>query len=220
MPRKRPQTRLDPETLLTAYANGAFPMADPDTGRVEFYRCDPRCVIPLDDRFHVPKSLARVVRSGRFELRVDTAFERVMRECATDRNVDNRSWISETIIKAYVRLHELGFAHSIEAWLRAPSAPAEEARLVGGLYGVSLGAAFFGESMFCRPAVGGRDASKVCFVHLVELLRAKGFRLLDSQYANEHILRFGATEIPADAYMRLLEDAVCSPRAWSAGDGV
>jgi leucyl/phenylalanyl-tRNA--protein transferase len=206
MARRRAEVQLDPETLLTAYANGAFPMADPDTGRIEYYRCDPRCVIPLDGRFHVPKSLLRVVRSGRFEIKTDSCFERVMRECATDRNDDNRSWISDGIIAAYTKLHELGFAHSVEAW--------RDDTLVGGLYGVSLGQAFFGESMFSRPALGGRDASKVCLVALVNILRRRGFQLLDSQYANEHILRFGAIEIPVEKYMATLESAVCEPAAW------
>ncbi|MBL9119802.1 MAG: leucyl/phenylalanyl-tRNA--protein transferase [Phycisphaerae bacterium] len=206
MPRRRAEVQLDPESLLTAYANGAFPMADPDTGRVSYYQCDPRCIIPLDDRFHVPKSLARVVRSGRFDIRTDTSFERVMRECATDRNEDNRSWISEDIIAAYTTLHRLGFAHSVEAW--------RDHELVGGLYGVSLGEAFFGESMFSRPAIGGRDASKVCLVTLIDILRRRGFRLLDSQYANDHIVRFGAIEVPATEYMTMLAETVLAPAAW------
>ena len=214
MARRRAEVQLDPETLLSAYANGAFPMADPDTGRIAYYRCDPRCVIPLDERFHVPKSLARTVRSGRFEIRTDTCFGRVMRECATDRNEENRSWISEGIVAAYTRLHELGFAHSVEAWRVDPAEGAP--RLVGGLYGVSLGRAFFGESMFSRPALGGRDASKACLVALVEILRRRGFLLLDSQYANDHILRFGAIEIPVEEYMSRLEPAVCAPTAWGA----
>ena len=214
MARRRAEVQLDPESLLTAYANGAFPMADPDTGRVSYYQCDPRCIVPLDDRFHVPKSLARVVRSGRFEIRTDTSFERVMRECATDRNEDNRSWISESIIAAYAKLHELGHAHSVEAW--RPDRPGGEPQLVGGLYGVSLGAAFFGESMFSRPTLGGRDASKVCLVALIDNLRRRGFRLLDSQYANDHILQFGAIEIPAEEYLAILEGAVCEPPAWGS----
>ncbi len=213
MPRRRAEPPLDPETLLTAYANGAFPMADPDTGRVSFYSCDPRCIIPLDERFHVAKSLARTVRSQRFEIRVDTSFTAVMRACATDRGADNRCWISDRLIAAYTALHELGFAHSVEAWTR-PTATTE-GELVGGLYGVSIGAAFFGESMFSRPDRGGRDASKVCLVHLVELLRSKGFRLLDSQFANDHILRFGAIELPAEEYLTLLEQAIVTPRLWS-----
>ncbi|MBL9150819.1 MAG: leucyl/phenylalanyl-tRNA--protein transferase [Phycisphaerae bacterium] len=191
---------LSPESLLFAYANGAFPMSDPDTGRVDYYTCDPRCVIPLDDRFHIAKSLARTVKSGRFTIRFDTAFGAVIRACATDRNEENRSWISDEIVAAYEALHRLGFAHSVEAW--------RQGTLVGGLYGVSLGAAFFGESMFSRPALGGRDASKVCMVHLVERLRERGFELLDSQYGNPLIHAFGAFDVAADEYERLLERAV------------
>lgn len=212
MARRRAEVQLDPESLLTAYANGAFPMADPDTGRISYFQCDPRCIIPLDGRFHVPKSLARVVRSGRFEIRTDTSFERVMRACASDRDEDNRSWISDRIIAAYAKLHELGFAHSVEAW--RPAAAGCEPQLVGGLYGVSLGAAFFGESMFSRPEFGGRDSSKVCLVHLVATLRARGFTLLDSQYANDHILRFGAIEIEVDEYMQQLAAAITAERRW------
>lgn len=214
MARKRPESRLDPETLLTAYANGAFPMADPNSGRVTYYQSDPRCIIPLDGSFHVPKSLARVVRTGRFTIRTDTAFTAVMRACATDRDPENRCWISERMITAYTTLHEHGFAHSVEAWLPPPIGSGEPERLVAGLYGVTIGAAFFGESMFSRPDLGGRDASKVCLVHLVELLCAKGFTLLDSQYANEHILRFGAIEIPAEEYLRRLELAIIVGRCW------
>jgi leucyl/phenylalanyl-tRNA---protein transferase len=210
MARKRPTSALDPEELLNAYANGAFPMADPGTGRISFYSCDPRCIIPLDDRFHVPKSLARVVRAGKFEVRFDTCFTEVMTECATDRNTDNRTWISKRMILAYTKLHELGFAHSVEAWLSSK----DGSTLVGGLYGVAIGTAFFGESMFTRPDRGGRDASKVCLVHLIETLRTKGFTLLDSQYSNEHIVRFGAVEIGVEEYTKLLDEAVMTDQRW------
>ena len=205
MGRSPRQPRLDPPTLLAAYASGAFPMADPDTGAVDFYACDPRCILPLE-RFHVPTSLARVVRARRFTVRFDTDFEAVIRGCATDRGGDNRCWISPAMIEAYRQLHALGFAHSVEAWLGGV--------LVGGLYGVRLGSAFFGESMFARPELGGRDASKVCLVHLVERLREGGFTLLDSQYANDHILRFGAIEISAAEYLERLEQAIETPARW------
>jgi leucyl/phenylalanyl-tRNA--protein transferase len=206
MARRRRDIDLSPETLLSAYASGAFPMADPETGRVHYYTCDPRCVVPLDERFHVPGSLLRRVRSGRFEIRCDAAFGEVIRACAVDRDAENRSWIGAPLIAAYERLHELGFAHSIEAY--------RDDRLVGGLYGVALGRAFFGESMFCRPDLGGTDASKVCLVHLVAELRRRGFLLLDSQYANDHVLRFGAIEIAARDYGRLLERALEAGRGW------
>lgn len=203
MPRRRAEPPLDPESLLTAYANGAFPMADPDTGRVAYYSCDPRCVLPLDERFHVAKSLARTVRSGRFEIRVDTSFTAVMRACAVDRGGDNRCWINERLIAAYSELHALGFAHSVEAWTK-PTALDDSAELVGGLYGVSIGAAFFGESMFSRET----DASKVALVHLVHRLRCGGFELLDTQFTTNHLVRFGAIDVPRRRYSKMLERAV------------
>ncbi len=206
MARRRTKADLSPQTLLSAYASGAFPMASPRTGTVRFYSCDPRCVIPLDDRFHVPKSLGRVIRSGRFEVRFDTSFADVIRRCGTDREAGNQTWINAEIIAAYEHLHELGFSHSVEAW--------RDEVLVGGLYGVALGAAFFGESMFSDPANGGRDASKVCLVHLVDRLRTRGFQLLDSQYANDHILRFGAVQIDTSEYESLLATAVAGPQRW------
>lgn len=209
MTRRPPDADLSPESLLMAYASAAFPMADPDTGSVHFYTCDPRCVIPLDERFHVPRSLRRVVRSGRFSIRVDTAFGAVVRACAHDRDEINRCWIGGGMVEAYERMHALGLAHSVEAWL--------DEVLVGGLYGVALNAAFFGESMFCRPDLGGRDASKVCLVHLVDRLRGDGFTLLDSQYGNPLIHAFGAVDIDAREYDSLLREALEGPGHWSAG---
>ena len=186
--------RLDPETLLTAYAQGVFPMAD-RAGRVRWYTADPRGVIPLDGpSFHVPRTLRQLVRQGRFDVRVDTDFEAVMRACAAGRA--DGTWISDGLVRAYARLHEMGFAHSVEAW--------RDGRLVGGLYGVSLGAAFFGESMFHRA----RDASKVALVHLVDRLRARGFELLDAQASTQHLRRFGCVDIPADEYLLRLKRAL------------
>ncbi|MFO0829988.1 MAG: leucyl/phenylalanyl-tRNA--protein transferase [Phycisphaerales bacterium] len=203
---RRNDIDLSPPTLLGAYASGAFPMADPESGRVDYYSCDPRCLIPLDERFHVAKSLARVVRSGRFRITFDTAFGATVRACAAPRGEDRSGWIGPELIPAYERLHELGFAHSVEAW--------RDGRLVGGLYGVSLGGAFFGESMFSRPEDGGRDASKVCLVHLVERLRERGFALLDSQYGNDHIYSFGAQDVAARDYLALLATAIDGPQRW------
>ncbi|MSR18529.1 MAG: leucyl/phenylalanyl-tRNA--protein transferase [Phycisphaerales bacterium] len=191
---------LTSESLLAAYSQGAFPMADPESGKVEFFACDPRFLLPLDDRFHVPKSLKRVVRSGRFEVRRDTAFAEVVSQCARDRTSDNRNWISPAMVQAYVKLHGEGFAHSVEAW--------SEGRLVGGLYGVSIGRAFFGESMFSRPDQGGTDASKVALVHLVSDLRQRDFALLDSQYDNGHLARFGGYEVSEIEYRQMLERAL------------
>jgi leucyl/phenylalanyl-tRNA--protein transferase len=190
---------LTPATLLSAYAQGAFPMSRVGRDEVEFYTCSVRCVIPLD-RFHASDSLMRRVRSGRFGIHVNRDFAATMAACATDRARDNRTWISPSMQVAYGQLHRLGHAHSVEAY--------RDGLLVGGLYGVTLGGAFFGESMFSRQDLGGTDASKVCLVHLVARLRERGFTLLDSQYANSHVLRFGAEEIPAEEYLRRLRTAI------------
>jgi leucyl/phenylalanyl-tRNA---protein transferase len=186
---------LEPQILLTAYAQGVFPMADED-GLIRWYTADPRGILPLE-AFHVPKTLGQLIRQRRFEIRINHAFDAVMRGCMKARP---SSWINAQIIRAYTRLHELGFAHSVEAW--------QEGKLAGGLYGVSLGAAFFGESMFHTV----RDASKVALFHLVERLRERGFELLDTQATTEHLCRFGAINIPADRYMLLLRQAIAKPR--------
>ncbi len=184
---------LSPALIVHAYRQGIFPMAD-DDGTINWYRPDPRAVFPLDT-FHVPKSLAKTLRQGKFEVRVDADFEGVMRGCAGR----DETWISNGIIDAHTALHRLGAAHSVEAW--------QGGELVGGLYGVALGGAFMGESMFSRAT----DASKVCLVHLVERLKARGFILLDSQMPTEHLARFGQIEIPHEAYMRQLKRALALP---------
>ena len=182
-------------------------MADPRTGRIEYYSPDPRAILPLDD-FHVPKSLARVAKSGVFELRSDTAFERVIRACAEPRPDRRETWLDERLIAPYVELHRAGFAHSVEAW--------RDGELVGGLYGVHLGGAFFGESMFSRPERGGRDSSKLCLANLVERLRAGGFRLLDTQFKTAHLARFGCIEISRKAYLARLSRALQIEARWDA----
>ncbi len=181
---------LTPEILEACYRAGAFPMAD-GYGRIEFYRCDPRSVLEFQD-LHVSRSLGRVIRKGTYEVRVDEDFEGVVRACA-DRE---ETWISAEIVRAYVRLHRAGKAHSVEAY--------RGDELVGGLYGVSLGGAFMGESMFSRM----RDASKVCLVHLVGRLKERGFTLLDCQIHNDHLGRLGAKEIPEAEYLKRLESAL------------
>jgi leucyl/phenylalanyl-tRNA--protein transferase len=183
---------LDADTLLTAYAQGAFPMTDRD-GTIRWYTADPRGILPLET-FHIPRSLRQVVRQNRFEIRVDEDFEEVMRACMTTR--PEGSWISEDLVRAYRRLHELGYAHSVEAY--------RNGELVGGLYGVAMGGAFFGESMFYYE----RDASKVALVHLVHRLRDRGYELLDTQASTPHLERFGCVEIRADDYMRRLKRAL------------
>jgi leucyl/phenylalanyl-tRNA---protein transferase len=179
--------------LLAAYASGWFPMAD-DQGQISWYSPDPRGIIPLE-RFHASARLRRVVRQGAFRIEIDSAFERVIRACAeVERGPDGAgTWISHEIVDSYCALHDLGYAHSVEAW--------QEDQLVGGLYGVALGGAFFGESMFHRAT----DASKVVLVALVERLRARGFALLDTQWVTPHLEQFGAVEVSRTDYMRLLE---------------
>lgn len=191
--------------LLWAYRAGIFPMADPETGEIGWFDPSPRGVLPLD-AFHVPRNLARAVRREPFGIRSDSAFEEVMRACAAPRRDEPESWIDERLIAAYVGLHERGAAHSVEAWLGDT--------LVGGLYGVHVGAAFFGESMFVRPDLGGSGASKICLVHLVGHLRRRGFALLDTQFTNEHLEQFGCIEIDRAEYHRILADAVGRPVGW------
>jgi leucyl/phenylalanyl-tRNA---protein transferase len=191
MDARRSSTLLLPEMLLVGYRNGFFPMAEPDTGKILWHRPDPRAIIPLHD-VPIPRSLRQVLRRGTFTVTLDACFEDVIRACG-DRD---DSWISEDIVLAYTGLHEMGHAHSIETWL--------DGRLVGGLYGVHLGAAFFGESMFSTVS----NASKVAFAHLVAILRANGFRLLDTQYINTFTASLGAIEIPDAAYQMLLADAL------------
>src|ERR671920_2424058 len=182
--------KLTTEILEACYGAGAFPMADA-YGRIEFYRSDPRSVLEFED-LHVPRSLERVIRKQTFEVRVDEDFEGVIRACA-DRE---ETWISPEIIKAYIRLHDAGMAHSVEAY--------NEGELVGGLYGVTLGGAFMGESMFTRM----RDASKVCFVSLVERLEERGYVLLDCQIQNDHLASLGVVEIPEHEYLKRLGEAL------------
>ena len=182
--------------LVSAYSTGWFPMAV-DGGEVRWYSPDPRGVIPLD-QFHVPSRLARVIRAGRFRVEIDRRFQDVMRACAeTDRKEEDAgTWISDEILTSYVELHRLGLGHSVETWLGD--------RLAGGLYGVALGGAFFGESMFHHVT----DASKVALAALVERLRARGFRLLDVQWVTPHLEQFGAIEIPRAVYLKQLEQAL------------
>jgi leucyl/phenylalanyl-tRNA--protein transferase len=182
--------------LLACYARGVFPMADArDDDRVFLIDPERRGVIPLD-RFHVSRRLARTVRADPFEVRVDTAFRDVVQACAAAKPGRLETWINHPIEALYVRLHELGHAHSVECW--------SDGELVGGLYGVSLKAAFFGESMFSRR----RDASKVALVHLVARLIAGGYRLLDAQFMTGHLTQFGAREMSRLDYHRRLALAI------------
>ncbi|WP_421778933.1 leucyl/phenylalanyl-tRNA--protein transferase [Hoeflea sp.] len=190
------QYQITPDLLLRAYASGLFPMAD-SADDPELFWVEPeiRGILPLDG-FHVPRRLARTIRQKPFEIRINTAFEEVLAGCAE--SVENRpsTWINSTIAELYGSLHRLGHAHSVEAW--------RDGDLVGGLYGVSLRRAFFGESMFSRAT----DASKVCLVHLVERLRARGFVLLDTQFSTEHLKRFGVIDVPREDYTVMLARAL------------
>jgi leucyl/phenylalanyl-tRNA---protein transferase len=189
--RKRIAPTIIPASLLVeAYRNGIFPMAL-EGGEIAWFSPDPRGIIPLDT-FHVPHGLRRVAKKGVFELKFDTAFEEVLRACAERAE----TWISEQIIQSYLNLYTLGFAHSVEAW--------KNQQLAGGLYGVSIQGAFFGESMFHRET----DASKIALMALVERLRSRGFTLLDTQYITPHLRTFGAIEISKRKYLRMLHQSL------------
>jgi len=194
---------FSPETLIKAYSLGVFPMADSaDSHEIKFYDPDVRALIPLvwqtgaRHEFHLPRRLARTVRQRRFTVTFDHDFPAVIDECAALGDGRTETWINRDIRQLYIALHRLGFAHSIEVW--------RDEKLVGGLYGVSLRAAFFGESMFSRQT----DASKVALVHLVARLRAGGFQLLDAQFTNDHLRQFGIHEISRDQFQQRLQQAL------------
>ncbi len=186
--------KLTPYILLNAYSQGIFPMADED-GTIYWYDPDPRAILPLES-FHVPRSLVRRIRRGGFEVRVDTAFRTVITACAEPASGRESTWISPGIIEAYCELHQLGFAHSVETWI--------DDQLAGGLYGVTLGGLFAGESMFSRVT----DSSKIALVYLIKRLRQRGFYLLDVQFMTDHLRRFGAIEIPRSEYKARLARAL------------
>ena len=192
----RRRLALTPEGVEWAYRHGIFPMADERSGEVLWFRPDPRAIIPLDG-FHVSRSLARTLKGGRFEIRLDTDFEGVMRGCA-DR--PEGSWIDERFVEVYGALHRAGKAHSVEAW--------REGRLAGGTYGVAVGGAFMAESMFHRET----DASKVALAALVERLGERGFTLLDVQYLTPHLASLGAVEISRREYEARLVRALSLSR--------
>ena len=189
--------KLTPHLLINAYAQGIFPMAHED-GEIYWYDPDPRAILPLET-FHIPRSLARTLRQGGFQVRFDTAFREVITACAEPAPGRELTWINDAIIESYCELHALGFAHSVETWI--------EGKLAGGLYGVSLTGLFAGESMFSRTT----DSSKIALVYLVEHLRRQGFVLLDVQFMTPHLRRFGVIEISRRQYKKRLEQAL---RAW------
>ncbi|PSH66303.1 leucyl/phenylalanyl-tRNA--protein transferase [Phyllobacterium sophorae] len=191
--------RIDPALLLRAYATGVFPMAEEaDNPEIFWVRPEKRGIIPFEN-FHVSRSLRKVVRQARFDIRYDTDFAGVIDGCASGSGERARTWINAPIREAYGKLFELGYCHTVEAW--------HDGKLAGGLYGIALGSAFFGESMFSRE----RDASKVCLVHLVGHLIDKGFTLLDTQFTTNHLETFGAVEIPRRQYQKMLENALAQP---------
>lgn len=199
-------TRLDPATLLNCYRRGVFPMAESyDDPRLFLVDPDLRGILPLDG-FHVPRRLARTVRQDVFELTLNKAFSRVLEGCAAPGIGRENTWINPLIANLFARLHREGHAHSIEVW--------QEGRLVGGLYGVAIGGAFFGESMFSRA----RDASKVALVHLVGRLISRGYTLLDAQFHNPHLEQFGLIEIHRADFRAMLSEALELDCTF-AGDG-
>jgi leucyl/phenylalanyl-tRNA--protein transferase len=188
---------LTPDILLRAYAAGVFPMAESaEATELQWYDPPIRALIPLDEQFHVPRRLARTLRQTPYAVTLNHAFQDVMHGCAEPQAGRETTWINNDIYRLYTALHERGYAHSIEVW--------DGEMLIGGLYGVSLGRAFFGESMFSRQ----RDASKIALVHLVALLRHCGYNLLDTQFQTPHLIRFGTFEIARSAYQLLLAAAV------------
>jgi leucyl/phenylalanyl-tRNA--protein transferase len=179
--------RLNPFVLINGYSQGIFPMADED-GEIYWYDPNPRAIIPLDESFHVPRRLRRSIRKGTFDVRFNSDFRAVITACAKPQPGREDTWISQEIIAAYTHLHQLGFAHSVEAW--------QDDILVGGLYGVAVCGLFAGESMFSHKP----DASKIALVYLIERLRKGGFVLLDTQFMTNHLAQFGTIEITRDEY--------------------
>lgn len=198
---------LTADQILRAYALGVFPMArqhdDP-----KLYWVDPekRGILPLKD-FHLPRSLKKVLKRGAFEMKVDTAFDQVLELCAESTARRPETWINSEIVRLFTDLHHAGLAHSVESW--------QDGKLVGGLYGLSLGSAFFGESMFSRAT----DASKAALAYLAALMKKGGYTLLDTQFVTEHLAQFGAVEIPRRDYLRLLAQALDRPASFQGGLG-
>ena len=198
-------SQLTPEILLRTYAAGIFPMAESAEDPTLFW-VDPetRGILPLD-KFRVSRGLQRKLRRGLFEVRCDTVFEEVVRACAAKTSERPTTWINEEIIRLYLGLHTMGHAHSVECW--------QDGKLAGGLYGVCIGGAFFGESMFSRAT----DASKIALAHLVARLRRGGYRLLDTQFATSHLEQFGVTEIGRNEYQAILSSALAADASFYRG---
>ena len=192
-----------PETIIKAYALGLFPMAESHNSKeIRFYDPDVRGLIPIDNSLgnglHIPRRLQRRVRQHPYDITIDQDFAAVLTACAARSSIRTDTWINADIRQLYIALHKIGFAHSVEVWLGGD--------LVGGLYGVRLRAAFFGESMFSHLT----DASKIALVHLMARLRHGGFRLLDAQFSNEHLKQFGVIDVPRIEFQRRLADALAA----------
>jgi leucyl/phenylalanyl-tRNA--protein transferase len=203
---------ITPELLLRAYCDGIFPMATGRSGTIEWFRAEPRAVLPLaPGRFHVRRSLAKVLRRGRFTFTRDRCFDTVIAACAAPRGDESDTWLNDELIELYRELHRLGYAHSLEAWLDEPQREGRtKGELVGGIYGVTIGGAFFGESMFSRISYG----SQACLVELVEHLRGRGFTLFDVQFTNPHLEQFGVEELAHETYIRHLRSALAMAVRW------
>src|SRR5262249_33079355 len=194
---------VTPEQILAGYQQGYFPMARGLRGAIDWFVAEPRTIIPLDERFKVRRSLRQAMRKLDYQIKIDTAFPTVIRACARHFEIDDEEvWLSEEMITLYTELHRRGFAHSVEVWM--------DERLVGGLYGVSLKGAFFGESMFTRTP----SASQIALVHLVERLRGRGYSLLDAQMRTQHIGYFGAIDLTHDQYVAVLAEAMLDDRSF------
>lgn len=192
---------ITPELVLAAYHQGLFPMADGRDGQIAWYGASRRALIPLDERFRVRRSLRRALNRGGFSVAIDTAFDEVIRACSRHEDADEGVWLSDEMIALYTALHRRGNAHSVEVW--------RDDRLVGGLYGVTIGAAYCGESMFSREPF----ASQIALVALVERLRERGFVLLDAQMMTEHLAQFGAYTVSHARYLQLLSRAIAADPA-------
>ncbi|MGH9840975.1 MAG: leucyl/phenylalanyl-tRNA--protein transferase [Blastocatellia bacterium] len=201
---RRSATRpaITPEQILSGYQQGYFPMAQGIYGPIDWFVAEPRTIIPLDERFHVRRSLSRAVRKMRYEIRINTVFPTVIRACARHQEFPHEVWLSEEMIELYTELHRRGFAHSVEVW--------DDGELLGGLYGIAIRSAFFGESMFTRVS----NASQVALVHLVERLRRRRYSLLDAQMRTRHIGYFGAVDLTHEQYLAVLAEAMRDDRSF------
>ncbi len=194
---------LNTEMILAAYTSGLFPMAEGKNGTIGFFHYEPRGIIPLDEHFTIRRSLSQVLKKESFDIRIDTAFTEVIRACARHNELpDEDIWISEEMIELYTQLHHDGIAHSVESW--------RNGELVGGLYGLSLGSAFCGESMFSRVP----NASQAALIALAEHLRKQGFTLLDAQMPTEHLEQFGLFTVSQGQYLGMLADALEVETSW------